>query len=142
MISKEMKRVNHLIGEIDRVYHEIALKLELSDSVMMILYTICDSGVRCPLQDICKRSGLSKQTINSALRKMEAEGLIFLTSSSGKNKDVCLTEEGICLMNRTAGRVLQMENDIMAAWPKEDVEKYLELTKRFLLDLQQKAKEL
>ena len=36
-ISKEMKRFNHLLGELDAVYHEMTLKLGLSDSVMRIL---------------------------------------------------------------------------------------------------------
>ena len=42
--SKDMKRCNHLLGEIEAVYHEIALKFGLSDSTMIILYTICDEG--------------------------------------------------------------------------------------------------
>ncbi len=138
--SKIMKRYNHLVGELDGIYHEMAFKLGLSDSVMSILYTICDSGTSCPLQDICRRSGLSKQTINSAIRKMEAEGFVYLTASGAKRKNVCLTEEGVRLMERTAGRVMQIENDIMTSWQPEEVEKYLELTERFLLALRQKAK--
>ena len=31
-ISKEMKRYNYLIGEIEATYHEAALKLGLSDN--------------------------------------------------------------------------------------------------------------
>ena len=77
MISKEMKRVNHLIGEIDAVYHEIAWKLGLSDSVFEILYTICNYGDSCMLKDIGRNCGLSKQTINSALRKLEKRVLFI-----------------------------------------------------------------
>ena len=35
-----------------------------------------------------------------------------------------------------------MENDIFASWPREDVEQYLELTERFLLDLRERAKKI
>ena len=35
--SKVMKRFNYLLGEMDAVYHEMALKLGLSDSAMIIL---------------------------------------------------------------------------------------------------------
>ena len=59
--SRDMKRFNHLLGEIEAVYHEMALKFGQSDSVMNILYTICDYGESCPLQEICRRSGISKQ---------------------------------------------------------------------------------
>lgn len=140
--SKDMKRFNHLLGEIEGVYHHISYKLGLSDSAMTILYTICDNGDSCPLQDICHRSGLSKQTINSALRKLEAEGIVYLEVMGVKNKNVCLTEKGIHLAKGTAIRVLQAENEILASWQREDVKMYLELTERFLLALREKAKEL
>lgn len=47
--SKIMRRYNHLLGETEAVYHEMSLKLGLSDSAMIILYTICDSGTSCLL---------------------------------------------------------------------------------------------
>lgn len=69
-----LKRYNYLFGEIEAVYHEISLQMGLSDSVSRILYAICDEGDRCPLSLICRRTGLSKQTVNSALRRLEEEG--------------------------------------------------------------------
>ena len=139
-VSKAMQRCNYLFGEIEAVYHEIAWKLGLSDSAMSILYTICDHGESCPLQIICRRSGLSKQTVNSALRKLEAEGILYLEPAGAKNKNVCLTEAGLQLAGRTAKCVLQAENEIFISWPQEDMQKYLELTEHFLHSLQDKAK--
>ena len=46
-ISPALKRYNYLFGETDAVYHEISLKLGLSDSAMKILYTICDNDTSC-----------------------------------------------------------------------------------------------
>ncbi len=140
--SKAMKRFNHLLGEIEAVYHDIALKFGQSDSAMSILYTICDYGESCPLQEICQRSGISKQTINSALRKLETEGIVYLESAGAREKNVCLTGKGKDLAKATAIRVIEAENGILASWPKEDVEKYLELTERFLAGIQEKAKEI
>ena len=140
--SREMRRYNHLVGEIDGVYHEMSRKLGLSDSAMLVLYTICVHGDGCPLREICRSSGLSKQTVNSALRKLEAEGAVYLEPAAGRGKSVCLTEEGKALAARTAGRIIRMENDVFAAWPRGDVARYLELTERFLLDLREKAGEL
>lgn len=142
MISKEMKRVNHLIGEIDAVYHEIAWKLGLSDSVFEILYTICNYGDSCMLKDIGRNCGLSKQTINSALRKLEKEGIVYLEAVDSRHKKVCLTEEGRSLTRRTAESVIEAENQILASWPQEDVETYIALIRRYLLALQEKAKSL
>ena len=140
--SREIRRFNYLIGETDAVYHELALKLGLSDSAMMILYTICDCGDCCPLQEICRLSCLSKQTINSALRKLEADGLLYLEPSGKKSKIVHLTEKGIQFANDTVVRVIEMENDIFRSFSKEDLEIYLSLTERFLIELQKKTKEL
>ncbi|MCI9184981.1 MAG: MarR family transcriptional regulator [Lachnospiraceae bacterium] len=141
-LSKIMKRHNHLCSEIEAVYHEMSLKLGLSDSAMIILYTLYDNGEDCLLQDICRRSGLSKQTVNSAIRKLEAEGVLYLEPVGPKAKNACLTETGKRLAKQTAGRVLQIENEIFASWPYENVQKYLELTEAFLLALKDKAKSL
>ena len=138
--SKELKRYNHLANEIDGTYHEMSLKLGLSDSAMIILYTICNQGDHCLLADICRWSGLSKQTINSALRKLEADGAIRLEMAGSKNKNVALTEAGKKLAQRTALQVIKAENEIFADWAGEDVEKYMELTERFLTALKEKAK--
>lgn len=141
-VSNEMKRYNHLLGEIEATYHEMSLKLGLSDSAMVILYTICDEGDSCPLAEISRRSGLSKQTVNSAIRKLEAEGILYLEKTGSKSKTVCLTGKGKNLAGRTALRLLSAENAILASWPRQDVEKYLELTERFLAALKEEADRL
>lgn len=140
--SKEMKRYNHLCSEIDGAYHEMSVKLGLSDSAMRILYTICDAGDSCLLQEICLRSGISKQTINSAIRKLEVEGILYLEAAGAKNKNVRFTEKGKALAKQTAVRMIEAENEIFADWPREDVEQYLALTERYLQAIQKKAKEM
>lgn len=141
-ISKELKRYNYLFGETGAAYHEMNLKLGMSDSAISILYAVLENGESRPLQQICHYTGLSKQTINSAIRKLEAEGIIYLEMAGPKNKTVCLTEKGKLLAEKTAGRVLAAENEIFASWPQEDVDKYLELTEAYLIALKEKAKTL
>ena len=136
---RELKRYNYLLGEIDAQYHEMSLKLGLSNSAMMILYAICDSGECCLLREICRRTGISKKTINSAIRKLEREGMVYLESAGVKNKNVCLTKQGKRLAEDTVMRIMEAENEILAAWPEEDVERYLDLTERFLEAIREKA---
>lgn len=140
--SKELKRYNYLVSEIDAAYHETALKFGVTDSAMTVLYTICDNGDSCPLRDIIRNSGSSKQTINSALRKLEADGIIYLEPISSKNKTVCLTEQGKALADQTARKIVDIENDIFSSWSPEDVDKYLELTERYLRDFKERTKNL
>lgn len=140
--SKELERYNYLLGETDAAYHEMHLRLGMSDSAMNILYAICDRGDSCLLRDICHNFGICRQTINSALRKLEAEGIVYLEQEGKKNKRVCLTERGKQVADRTARRIIGIENDIFSSWDKEDVEKYLELTERYLQDFKRRSSQV
>lgn len=139
--SPALKRFNCLLSETDAAYHEAALRQGLNDSSSRILYALCELGSPASLRAVCESTGLSKQTVNSALRRMEREGLIYL-EAAGRGKDVCLTEAGEGLACRTALRVIQAENQVFAAWPQADVEQYLALTRRFQEALGEKAKEI
>ena len=139
---KEMRRFNYLISETNAAYHEAALKLGMSDSVMQILYTICNSGDSCQLGEICSLSGISKQTVNSALRKLEAGEIVYLEASVGRKKRVCLTDKGRALAAGTEVRLMEIENSILESWPKEEVEQYLELTRKYLEAVREKLRGL
>ena len=142
-MSKELRRFNYLMGEIDAAYHEAALNLGLSDSAMRILYVLCGCGsFRCSLREVCLCSGLSKQTVNSALRKLEGAGLAFLEPIGTKGKDVCLTDAGQALAEGTVARLIAVEDAILGSWPAEDVEKYLSLAEQYLTAFREKAKHL
>lgn len=140
-IPEEMKKFNYLSSEIDAAYHEAAQRLGLSDSAMQILYAICNHGEQCLLSDICRLSGTSKQTINSALRKLEAEGTVYLKTAMGKKKVVCLTENGKELVNRTVAQLIKAENEIFSSWQEQEFKLYLELTQKYLISFKNKIKE-
>ena len=134
------KRFSYLTSKIDTAYHEAAWKLGVSDSAMRILYAICLNGESAPLSDIVGLSGISKQTVNSALRKLEQSGAV--ETDGGKKKQVRLTQSGKRLAEQTAMRVLGVENEIFDAWPKEELARYIELTEKFCTAFQEKIKEL
>lgn len=140
--SKEMHRFTYLIGETDNTYHELALKVGLSDSAMLVLYTLCDMGGECSLQTICSFSGLAKQTVNSALRKLEKEEVVILKQQNGRNKNVKLTDKGMKLAENTVAKIMKVENEIMESWTKEEVQQYLSLTERYLNMLKEKLEEM
>ena len=71
--SPALKRLNCLLSEMDAAYHEAALRQGLNDSSSRILYALCELGSPASLRAVCESTGLSKQTVNSALRKLEAE---------------------------------------------------------------------
>ena len=110
---------------------------------MQILYTICNFGEEsCLLRDICRLTGLPKQTINSALRKLESEDIIFLEAANAKNKRVFLTQKGKQLSSETAGKIIDAENRILADWGPETSEQYLALNERYLKCLQKELQRM
>ncbi|MEY8426826.1 helix-turn-helix domain-containing protein [Lachnospiraceae bacterium 46-15] len=131
-IKEEMKRYNHLNTEIEGVYHEAAWRLGLSDSATFILYTICEHDGSCLLGDIARLSGISKQTINFELRKLENDGIVFLEPAGGRMKKVCFTEKGKRMVKDTVCRLIEIENNIFSSWKAQERELYLELTQRHL----------
>lgn len=139
-INAQMKRFNLLMSEIDAAYHDAALKLGMSDSAMLVLYTICSCDGECLLSDIT--SGASKQTINSALRKLEAEGIVYLEAFEGRKKKVYLTEKGRRFAEDTVLRVIEVENEIFASWSAEEKSVYIDLTQRYLAAFKEKVKGL
>ena len=138
----ELKRFNYLVSELDNCFREIAVQQGLADSASKILYTLLDSNGSCLLSHILRSTGIPKQTINSALRKLESEGILYLQQEEGRKKAVCLTEAGMDLAEKTVGQVQRIENEILESWTEEERSIYLDLTQRYLTQLRDKAKEL
>lgn len=140
--SIEMRRLNHLLSETDAAYHEISLKFGLSDSCMKILYTLCENRNCCMLRDICYLTGMSKQTLSSAIHKLEQEGILCAEDAGSRSKRIRLTDTGELLTSRTVAKIIDAENRIFSSWEPADVEKYLALTERFLNELRAETKRL
>ena len=83
-VTQFNRRINYLIEETDAVYHEIAVRLGLSDSVMLILYALEDAGGQIPLTTIYRQTGASKQTVNSALPETGGRQPILLRMADRK----------------------------------------------------------
>lgn len=130
----KLKKFNHINTEINAAYHDVALRLGLTDSAMLVIYTVCNNGGECTLEDIRKLSGMSKQTINSAIRKLEADGTVTLVPLGARKKKVCLTDNGTAFAEKTVMKIIKIENDIYETWEKEEWSIYIGLTERFLRD--------
>lgn len=136
------KRLNYLTAELIATYHDMDNRLGLSHSASAILYGTWEQGGFCSLSDVIYLSGIPKQTVNSALRKLEADGIVLLESSGGKRKTIRLTEKGIDLAQRTVARIMALEDAVFAAWPQIDRDTYLALNQRFLTELKEKSQTL
>ena len=132
------REYNKLIGLIDGIYHEIALKLKLTDSEFDILYALSVHEEGCYQSVLYKQTGMTKSTVNTTIKKMEREELLYLTHGEGRNTCVFLTEKGKQLMKDTIYKVIQMENEIYDSWSKEEQEVLVRLSRDFVEKLNEK----
>lgn len=125
------KQYTYLAGEINALYHEAAVKAGVSDSIQNILYVICENGTSCLQSEISKLTGISRQTINSAIRKLEKEDIVYLKQGKGRNTIVCLTRKGEKYASEKIKPLLEIENMIWQEWTPEEQREYLRLTEKY-----------
>ena len=99
------QQINQLDRQIGGIYHEAALKMGFSDSELWILYALSVSAAGCRQTELCQSTGMTKTTVNSALKKMEEAGVLYRAPGSGRNTLVFLTEQGAALAERTVNFV-------------------------------------
>ncbi len=127
----DILRFNNLNCEINAVYHVVSVRLGISDSAMQILYTVCCIDGNCTITDVCKMTGISKQTINSSLRNLESDGIIRL-EKCGRRKQIRLTDKGEKLTETTVQLVIEAENRVFSQWTAEERQQYILLTQKYL----------
>ena len=142
MNRHRIKRYNYVMNEINAIYHDAAIRMGISDSVQIIFYVICENGDHCLQREIYKHTGISRQTINSAIRKLEKEGFVYLEQGQGRNTIVHLTDTGKQIADKTARPILQIENEIYDEWTEEELRMYQELTERYRDSLKKKLEAL
>ena len=86
------RKYNNLFRLENELYHDIAVKMGLSDSAFGILYWLDDLGDGCLQRDVCVASGLTKQTVNSSVHKLERTGFVELRVEQGRGTHLHLTE--------------------------------------------------
>lgn len=129
--TEAINKINYLSSEIDALYHQASLKLGISDSVSIILYTVYDAGRSCLLSDIYKKSGISKQTVNSAIRGLEKDKILYLEQHTGRAKKVVLTDKGRNFVNETVGKLHEAEIRAFSTWSEEEISTYIHLMEKY-----------
>ena len=104
-MKSAFQEFNRIDGQIQRSYHEAAVKMGLPDSEFWILYVLATNEPEMLQTELTAITGVSKTTINSALKKMERAGLLELTPGGGRNTCARLTEIG-WRRKRSAGWLL------------------------------------
>lgn len=138
----EIHRINYLTSEMEAIYHQASLKLGITDSVSIVLYTIYDTGYECLLSDIYKKSGISKQTVNSAIRGLEADNILYLEQHTGRAKKIVLTDKGKDYVQKTVARLYEAEVKAFDTWSEEEINTYIRLMEKYADCIRQQIDQL
>lgn len=122
----------HCQRRIDEYYHELAVRLKLSDSAFGVLWTLLELGDGCTQRDICDQFAVSKQTIHSCVRKLTEEGLLSLRPGPGREVRVYPTDAGRALIQEKIVPVKNAEDAVARTMGKEDLADMVRLTRKWL----------
>ncbi len=141
-IKNALKEYNRIYKEMNNIYHDIALKLQMSDSTFDILYAVCELGDGCLQRDICSLSCTSKQTINSSIRKLEKNGHINLKPGRGRQMHIFLTDTGKELVKERIFPIIEIENKVFDSMTEEESRELLRLSRKYIELLERNTREL
>lgn len=125
-------RLNQCDKELDDIYHYYAQKNNLSDAALWILYAIYDSKDGITQTEICNCWFFSRQTINTALKGLEQQGVINLVPVPGnrKSKGIVFTLDGSRVAEQIITPLKQAENQVFAEFSEEENSLFVELSQK------------
>ena len=131
-ISQQMLLAfNAAMKHVDDVYRRAVRQYGLFECAFWILYTL---RVERPYTQarLCEFLHEPKQTVNSALKKLEAEGFLVLSAGDDqRSKRVCLTEKGEQLARTCADRVAEAEARAIGSMSPDDRAALIRLTELY-----------
>lgn len=134
-LRQDTDRFNSLYKEMDDIYHDIAFSLGLSDSAFVILYFISILGDGCLQKDICEVAYISKQTINSSIKRLQQQEIIHLSAGKRRDMHIHLTPLGQKLVSEKILPVLAMENRVFETFTPQESQLLISLTEKYIKNL-------
>ena len=143
-LHQMLLRYNSIYKDTDQVYHQFARAFGLSDCAFWILYLLQESDRTYTQAEICDTLSFARQTVNSALKNMQAQGMIRLVpdSRNKKNKLLCLTAQGERSVEETVDRVIDAELSTLEQFSPEEREMFLALNQKYALCLRKEGNKL
>lgn len=130
-IRDEIRRFNELNSEIMALYHEASQRVGLSDAASFILYAVCEHSAGCTQSDICHASGLPRQTVHSAVRQLEKDGILAMEAGTGRRRLLRLTPHGEEVVREKIVPIMELENAVARDFTAEDWSALHQLFSRF-----------
>lgn len=140
-MSKELKEFNSLYKEWGEIYHKISAKLGLSDSEFLIFYALVELNLDRQ-KDIADYFYISKQTINSSVKKLVNTGMIELKAAKGRDMQIIFTETGKNFAQEKIIPIVDIEKSTLVALGQKDSRELLRLTRKHLDIFKEQTKQI
>ena len=133
-----LREFNQLYREVDELYHRYAKAQGISDMTLWLLYSLYEREGVYTQRELCAAWHCPPQTLNSALKGLEAKGLILLqtTDKNRKNKQVLLTEQGRAVAQSIIAPLMLAERRALQSLGEAEQAALLTLTRRYVELLQ------
>lgn len=127
------RELDALYQKTDKIYYEFARGCGLSETAYWILYAVEVSGGSVAQRVISEEFSYSKQTVNSALKALEAKGLICLDFAEGsrKAKVVTLTPAGRAFCAERIAPAIEAEERAFLSLAPEERSEFLRLARAY-----------
>lgn len=136
-IRQQLSFFNNLYRKADKIYHEAARNYGFSDCAFWIIYELRESEMHYTQTMLCNMIFQPKQTINSALKKLEKDGYLELKHTSNqKSKEISLTDKGVRLSENSIDKIIEAECRAFSGLSDEERTSFLELQEKLFINLQ------
>lgn len=135
----ELRKFSLCYCETDSLYHEFSVRVGISDTAMRVLYMIRMYDGACLLSEIVRLLGISKQTIHSAVKKLEKDGFLRIENYDGRKKMISFSEKGEEVAKKTVDKLIKIENEVLSLYNQEELKLFFEMENRYRLELKKRV---
>ena len=127
------RELDVLYQKTDKIYYEFARGCGISETAYWILYAIEVSGGQVAQSQVANDYSYSKQTVNSALKTLEAKGLVELSFAEGsrRSKVVSLTPAGRAFCDERIVPAIQAEDRAFSTLTDAERAEFLRLARAY-----------
>lgn len=117
---ERLTQYNNALKSSDEIYRGIAKSFGIPECTFWIYYTLRVEPKALTQSEICKFLLQPKQTVNSALKNLEAEGEIELVPQAGRVRLIRLTALGTERASRAVDPVIAAEKEALGSLSDEE----------------------
>ncbi|MBS9779717.1 MAG: winged helix-turn-helix transcriptional regulator [Moraxellaceae bacterium] len=128
---QQMDNIIVHIGQMTKLYHDCAKSHGMSYNTMMVLGAL-HHYKKCTQKQISEEWGLPKQSVNTIIKKLQAEQYVeLLEGRNKKEKLLIFTDKGNAYANKVLKPILAMEERVLQRIGEEQSQQFENTTAKF-----------